>query len=289
MARILASGVATIDLVQLVDEYPVEDDELRAVNQYLWRGGNATNTLAVLSQLGHHCSWLGTLADDDLASIVRADLDQHDIDVSRCPILVNSTTPTSHITLARSVGSRTIVHYRDLAELSEEDCVKSDLSGFDWLHVEGRNIAVTEIFLQHVRQQYPRFSVSLEIEKPRDGIESLIPFSNDVLFSKHYAGALGYGSAESLLSHYADDQQDRMHVCAWGDEGAWCRTADGELLHSPAIDVKHVLDTRAAGDVFNAAWINARLKGQEPAECLKQACALAGQKCAQAGINNLPT
>ena len=289
MARILACGVATIDLVQVVSQYPAEDAELRAEAQYLWRGGNATNTLAVLSQCGHDCSWLGTLADDDLADVICRDLDRHRIDYSLCRRHSNSSTPTSHIILSGETASRTIVHYRELAELSAADCEDIDLSGFDWLHVEGRNIDVTKLFLQKVRQQYPRLAVSLEVEKAREDIESLIPLADYVLFSKHYARSKGHYTAESLLNVFADEQQNRVHVCAWGDEGAWCRNPAGEILHSPALQLEKLVDSRAAGDVFNAGWIHAMSTGKDLQTCLQQACELAGRKCAQPGVDGLLT
>ena len=64
MARILGVGIATLDIINTVDGYPAEDSEVRAIHQRICRGGNATNTLVVLSQLGHRCAWAGVLADE---------------------------------------------------------------------------------------------------------------------------------------------------------------------------------------------------------------------------------
>lgn len=287
MARVLASGVATIDLVQIVDRYPQEDDECRARGQYLWRGGNATNSLVVLDQLGHDCRWLGTLADDDLAEVIRRDLDANRVDYSACPVHANAVTPTSHVTLNRHSGSRTILHYRDLPELSAADTASIDPAKLDWLHVEGRNIEVTRQLLQRVRDANPALMISLEIEKPREGIEDLLPYTNHVLFSRAWARVQGYESAEALLTAQAASQASRVHVCAWGEAGAWARDSNGQLLHSPACPPARVVDTRAAGDVFNAAWIHACLTGESLQSALHFACELAGKKCGQYGLAGL--
>lgn len=61
MARILTVGIATLDIVNQVSAYPAEDDEIRATAQTIRRGGNATNTAVVLSQLGHQVDWAGAL------------------------------------------------------------------------------------------------------------------------------------------------------------------------------------------------------------------------------------
>ena len=59
MAHVLAVGVATLDIINEVESYPPEDGEVRALAQAIRRGGNASNTLVVLSQLGHSCEWAG--------------------------------------------------------------------------------------------------------------------------------------------------------------------------------------------------------------------------------------
>lgn len=286
MACVLAVGIATIDLVQVVDRYPAEDDECRARDQFLWRGGNATNTLVALSQLGHACRWWGTLADDALAGLVCADLDRYRVDYSACPVLPGTATPTSHITLTTSTGSRTILHYRDLPELAD-DATLPPLADLDWLHVEGRNIGPTLTLLQYARQQVPQLRISLEIEKPRPGIEALLPYADEVLFSRGYARAQGYHDAGQFLQAQAGQQAGRVHVCAWGEQGAWLCTPTGELhLATPqSIDV---LDSRAAGDVFNAGWIHARLAGETALAALRKATWLATNKCTHYGIGSIP-
>jgi ketohexokinase len=48
-------GIATLDIINVVDTYPAENSEVRALSQQKVRGGNATNSLVVLSQLGYQC------------------------------------------------------------------------------------------------------------------------------------------------------------------------------------------------------------------------------------------
>ena len=74
MARILGTGNATLDIVLTVDGYPQENDEIRCTDRSVRRGGNTANTLIVLSQLGHACSWAGMLVDSAEGSFIREDL-----------------------------------------------------------------------------------------------------------------------------------------------------------------------------------------------------------------------
>ena len=118
MAKILAVGIATLDIINTVESYPLLDSETRALSQHKTRGGNATNTLAVLSQLGHQCYWAGVLIDETDTQLIRKDLALYNIDISACQKAANGKMPTSYITLDQQTGSRTIVHFRDCPEYS---------------------------------------------------------------------------------------------------------------------------------------------------------------------------
>src|SRR5512143_319051 len=94
LARILAVGNATLDIINIVDGYPAEDMEVRATAQQIRRGGNAANTLVALSQLGHQCSWAGTLANEPDGSLILADLTRYRIDTCAVHTIAHGKVPT---------------------------------------------------------------------------------------------------------------------------------------------------------------------------------------------------
>jgi ketohexokinase len=283
MATILAIGIATIDIINHVSQFPAEDDEVRAVSQQISRGGNATNTLTVLSQLGHHCHWSGVLIDEPDSLVVRQDLERYKIDYSSCLRLNTGKMPTSYITLNEANASRTIVHHRDCPELPFAHFKHLDITAFDWVHFEGRNIEELEKMLHWLRQHHPAIPCSLEVEKPRQGIEALFHLVDVLMFSRPYAKAKGYEQAIDLLQAQT---APGLMSCTWGEQGAWLRSGD-ELSHSPAFVPEKVVDTLGAGDTFNAGLISALVEGESPKQALYSACQLAGQKCGQWGFENL--
>ena len=284
MAKILAIGIATLDIINTVESYPVEDSEVRALAQHQSRGGNATNTLAVLSQLGHQCHWGGVLIDEPDTDIILNDLTHYKIDTAACTHLPSGKMPTSYITVSQQTGSRSIIHHRDCPEYSFNDFKSIDLNQFDWLHFEGRNVDDTRLMLQHVETYYPDLICSVEIEKPRPGIEVLFEFPSILMFSQHYANCLGFDTPASLLTSLP---ANTTATCTWGQQGAWAITTEGDIFHHEAFSVDPVIDTLGAGDTFNAGLIHSLINNNQLKQALSHACQLAGHKCGQQGFANL--
>jgi ketohexokinase len=278
MARVMCVGIATLDIINRVEQYPAEDSEVRALAQSQRMGGNAANTATVLAQLGAHAFWVGNLAQ--LSEIVDRGFVRHGVDASLAVRIPNAVMPTSCILLSEASGSRSIVHFRDLPEYRAEDFLKLDLRRFDWVHFEGRAVdqLVPMLWRAHGMCGLP---VSLEVEKPRSGIEALFEQADLLLFSRDYALAQGFADAESLLRSLP---RGVLATCTWGAQGAWAVDHEGRLLHVAAPTLEAVVDTIGAGDVFNAAMVHALSGGRTVEQALQAAVALASSQCTREGL-----
>ncbi|MDY6993752.1 MAG: PfkB family carbohydrate kinase, partial [Pseudomonadota bacterium] len=243
-----------------------------------------TNTLVILSQLGHRCRWGGVWVDEADAQLILADLAAHEIDISGCRIESQGKMPTSYITLNQSNGSRTIIHYRNLTEFSWADFQRIDLSTVDWIHFEGRNVAETRQMLQWCCQQQPHIRLSLEVEKPRPQIETLFAFVEVLLFSRVWAQHCGYQQAPSFLQAMRAIVAQAQLICAWGAQGSYALTTAGALIHAPAFPPPQIIDTIGAGDTFNAGIIDSLSRHANVQQALEYANRLAGYKCGQLGL-----
>lgn len=285
--QILGVGGATLDIIDSLPAYPLEDSEQRALSRRISRGGNAANTLVVLSRLGHDCSWAGTLAGDAAAGQIVGDLADHGIDIRWAKRLPGGMTPTSYILLSRATASRTIIHYRELEEYPAEAFAAIDLAPFDWIHFEGRHVADCASMLKRARGEASRLRISLEVEKPRTGIEGLFPHADVLIFSRGYAEALGHVEPPLLFESVRQSNDQALLFAAWGDGGGWLQQGDAPPLHLPACRPVQLVDTLGAGDVFNAGVIHGLSLGEDPVEALRLAVELAGRKCGQLGFDGL--
>ena len=286
MAQILAVGIATLDIVNEVDTYPNEDAEVRALAHSLRRGGNATNTLVVLTQLGHYCSWAGVLADEADTAIVVQELERYAIDTSFCQWQPEGKLPTSYITLSRDTGSRTIVHYRNLPEYDADNFSRIPLQGFDWLHFEGRNVKQTLLMMRRARDLVPDTPVSLELEKPRRHIDRLFPCADVLLFSQGFARQRELPPT-ALLQQLRQTAPQADLVCSLGAQGAVGISRTGTVVTVDACPPPQIVDTLGAGDTFNAGIIDALQQGAALPDAMRFAAQLAGAKCGQAGLHGL--
>ncbi|KAA8633531.1 hypothetical protein SMACR_02593 [Sordaria macrospora] len=156
---------------------------------------------------------------------------------------------SSYIIRSGATGSRTIVNYNDLPEMTTDEFVNivhgfaampedqshdgstSNLFGEDyWWHFEGRIPETTMQCIHHLRQVLPGSTISVEVEKPgREGLVELAAESDVVFYSKSWAESRGYTEPEACLrGELSNCNKAFLMLCTWGSQGA------GALFPSPA-------------------------------------------------------
>lgn len=287
MSKILGIGIATLDIINQVGHYPHEDEEMRALDQRVARGGNASNTLEVLVGLGHQCHFCGTLACDSDSRLIEQNLIELGITLDHCQRFPEGHAPTSYITLNQQNGTRTIVHYRDLPELDADHFRQIELEPFDWFHFEGRNIGETVRMLKHLKERRIDQPISIEIEKERPDIDALYAHADVLIFSSVFVKGRGHEQAEEFLRRMKIHAPRAIIICPWGDQGAWGQDQDGHVYHAPAHPPERIIDTLGAGDSFNAGLIHSLASGENLQEALEFANLLAGIKIGQSGFQGI--
>jgi len=287
VSKILGVGIAALDIINYVSHFPAEDEEMRATAQFIRRGGNVSNSLSVLSQLDHECFWSGTVGDDTDADLILTDFNSFHINTTYRHTIRHSKTPVSYIILNQRNGSRTIVHYRDLPELTFQHFSTLDFTAFDWIHFEARSICETKKMISFIKEYFPNILVSVEIEKQREYLEDIYDLANVYIFSKDFVLKKGYDDAETFLMNTQPTSPHADLICTWGKDGAYALPCNETIIQTKAVNIDNVIDTIGAGDTFNAGIIHARLNSFDWQKSLNYACEIAAKKCQQEGFSNL--
>ncbi|KYK55641.1 hypothetical protein DCS_07604 [Drechmeria coniospora] len=253
-----------------VPRYPDEDDKLRATSLQVRRGGNCPNSLEVLQQLlragrdRHHDvrPYLVTCLPDESSPATRLVMasfgDDSAVDFGHCLHRQgHAEAASSHIIRSARTGSRTIVNYNELPEMTVGE-FEAVAHGFradqdTWWHFEGRMPETTLRCIETLRKTLPSASISVEVEKPgRVGLAELAAEADVVFYSRAWAEVSDEGNARrrrvarrptgghhvSLTDAARTMMQSRGHqspeaclrnehrrqeslgLCAWGAEGA---------------------------------------------------------------------
>ncbi|KAJ5178761.1 hypothetical protein N7492_001971 [Penicillium capsulatum] len=223
---IAAVGACYVDTILTTSHYPQEDEKLRASTLSRRRGGNCPNTLEVLQQLIPPTSseeepllnLIAVLpARSSVASQKIVDELKPQVQLTHCIYREQLEEPaSSYIIKSQSTGSRTIVNYNELPEMTvgEFSRIADDLEPrVKWFHFEGRIPEVTLGCIQYIRSKCPSTLVSVEVEKPgRPGLQELAQAADVVFYSKTWA---------SLL------------CCTWGQDGAAAfKPSTDQFVHS---------------------------------------------------------
>lgn len=291
---VLCVGLVCLDIINLCDRYPAEDQDMKAKGQRWNSGGNAANTSIVLSLIGRKCEFFGTVGSGMDTDLVLAELQRAGVMADKCVVLTQTHLPTSCVVINTTNGSRTIVHCRNgMKELCFEDFkARVDPSQYSWIHFESRNPAEYCKMVEYVSackqsSGWP-LTVSVEAEKPRAEVAALLPLADVLFVSKDYARYRGYSTMqEAVIGLRAHTKREATVLCAWGEMGAAASDQDGKVYECPAHPPPTVVDTLGAGDTFNGGVIQALSRGCGLGEGLTFACRLAGSKCGMMGFDGL--
>ena len=116
MPHILCAGIAVLDEVFHVREFPAPDTKAEATEFFAVGGGNAANAAVAIARLGARVAFAGPIGgpagEDAIGDRVIKGLAAEGIDTGGCVRLAGTRTPISAI-LLNAQGERTIANHRD--------------------------------------------------------------------------------------------------------------------------------------------------------------------------------
>ncbi|KAH6611093.1 hypothetical protein Trco_001113 [Trichoderma cornu-damae] len=178
-----------------------QDAKLRASSLEIRRGGNCANSLEVLQQLVDSrdgvCMYLVSPLPSESSPAtrrVKASFGElSPVSFEHCLYReAHTEAASSYILRSEQTGSRTLVNYNDLPEMTvdEFEAVVRRFGASDdtWWHFEGRIPNTTLECVRRLRDKLPNAQISVEVEKPgRDGLRELAAEADVVFYSRSWA------------------------------------------------------------------------------------------------------
>jgi len=270
----------------------------------LGSGGDTFNTAIYLARAGAQVSYATALGDDPYSDQIVALATAESVSTESI-LRVAGRLPGLYLIETDADGERTFYYWRDNAPARElfelpdwgriaEGLLAAKLIYFSGITLSlysnnglGRFLATVEM----ARKQGAKVAFDGNF-RPR-GWKGDLPRTRTVFMEalKRVDIALPTFDDEAVLwgDPSPDATADRMQAFGIGEivvkngQNSALMVAEGKREYVPVLEVVKPVDTTAAGDSFNAAYLAARLKGESPAIAVAAAHRLAAEKIRHRG------
>ena len=307
---VIGMGNALVDVISHVDDAFLEAhgmvkgwmdliDTPRAVAIYdalgagvEMSGGSAANTIVGVASFGGRGAYIGKVSGDDLGDVFAHDLLAVGVQfhaggrdngepTGRCLICV---TPDAERTMNTFLGASSLLSTADVDLTAVADAQVLYMEGylFDRDDAKAAFRAAAEVAHEAGRMVSLTLSDSFCVERHRDDFLALVSDQVDLLF----------GNESELTALYQTDTLDaaiaeaRQHsplvACTVGARGSLVVTPE-EVIASPAVPVRKVIDTTGAGDLYAAGFLHGITTGRSLADCAQLGAIAAAEVISHVG------
>ncbi|MFJ3669504.1 PfkB family carbohydrate kinase [Streptomyces sp. NPDC090106] len=277
-ARGLFVGLATLDVIQLVDRVPGPDEKLTAREQTVAAGGPAANAAATFAHLGGEARLLTAIGAHPLGRAVTADLEA--LGVTVCDLAAGSLRPpaVSSVLVTAASGERAVASTNAAGRrVAPPDGLDAWVAECDVVEVDGHHM---ELALATVRaaRAAGRTTV-LDGGSWKDGTEELLASIDVAVCSEGFRPP---GAVDTL--DWLREQGVVWSAVSRGAEPVtWAGPDGGGTVEVPGV---RVADTLGAGDVLHGALVRYLAEGRDFADALEAAAAIASRACASFGTRS---
>jgi sugar/nucleoside kinase (ribokinase family) len=283
-ARVLCTGIAVLDEVFRVDEFPPPDGKVQATEFLSIGGGCAANAATTVARLGGAAQFAGPLGGpaggEPISDRILAGLVRDGVDCAGC-VRVDGVASALSAIFVNARGERSIATYRDhrLDAIAPRDAAAL-AAGADVVLADNRfpNFALP-ICTTALRRGVP---VVLDADKPARPDDALFQASSHIVFSAE--GLRATMATDDLLTALKTfgETTNAFIAVTNGPEPVLWRDETDAIRAQPVFHIAAV-DTLAAGDVFHGAFALALVEGRGIEDALRFAAAAAAVKCSRFG------
>lgn len=290
--EIVCTGIAVLDAVFRVAQFPVPEAKTQASAFMFVSGGCAANAAVAIARLGGRARFAGPLGgpagQEAIGDRIVTALAAEQVDTAWCPRVAGAASSISAICVDPR-GERAIVNYRDdrlaAARPSEPSAIVATA------HAVLADNRFPEFVLPICAAARARgLPVVLDADKPTQTTDILLQVASHVVFSaeglRATAGTPDLGAG---LERIAAITGCFLAVTDGPNDMLWLMPGTEEGSRRMAAFPIQPVDTLAAGDVFHGGFALALTEGRGTVEAIRFAAAAAALKCMRfGGITGAP-
>jgi sugar/nucleoside kinase (ribokinase family) len=269
-------GIAKGAMTLIFDEAAVETLYASMAPGREVSGGSAANTLAGIASLGGRGAYVGKVADDQLGSVFRHDLNAGGVSYDTAPHLGGPSTARCMINVTPD-GQRSMSTYLGCSPLlTEADLDEDKIAGAGIVFLEGylfdadaakaAFVKASEIAHKAGRQVALTLSDLFCVDRHKAAFRHLVANHIDILFANE-AEILALYDAASFEDALAAARADCAMVALTRSEKGSVLARGDEVVAVPADPVEAVVDTTGAGDLYAAGVLYGLATGRELEAC----------------------
>jgi sulfofructose kinase len=250
-------GVATVDNIVLVENYPTANQRVIALDSSHAVGGPATTAAVTLARLGIKVALVCVIGDDEEGRFIFETLKREGVDTSHVVVDSNVKTARGTIVVSKNEQSRAIM------VMPHDQIPKKpiDLSQYQWIHVDQVGMRALKNW-GIARGGSAKLSIDIGY-----ATEGLNPADYDL-----------YAPSENITTDTSTATRDKnIVVISQAERGSLY--SDGQSSGSVPAITSEILSTLGAGDVFHGALVAAQVWNKEISEAVLIANTVAGLSC----------
>ena len=280
-------GMATVDYLYVLDDYPKADSVTPALEHQIAMGGLGGRGAIAARRLGGATRLLAACGAGVHAEVLMAGLAAEGVECT----WVTYDQPSQHsaVILARGDATRTIIWLpQPMADARMIERLPAFLEGVDVALLDSTDEALATAALDECERR--GVTTVIDTGSGRPWTAGLLSRADHVIAPEKYVLTVtGHPAERAALELWGDSCHVVFGVTQGRRGGVFTTGEEPECLERWDAAPVTAVDSCGAGDTFHGAYAWAVAKGLSPAECFDIAAWSAGLKVSQLGNKGIPT
>ncbi|GFG53499.1 kinase [Mycolicibacterium agri] len=272
-------GLATLDVIHRIAKPPAVNEKITSTAQFVAAGGPAANAAVTFAALGGKAILVTALGADPIASLVHADLAEHDVSVVDVAAGTKRAVPVSAVSVIESTGDRSVISQDAVnPDASPPENLDDLVADADVVLVDGHHPLIASAAARCAAERGTTLVVDAGRWKPV--MADIIPHATDMVCSDDFRTP-GADSPEATAAALLESGVPTIVITHGGEPVQWWSGGQSGSVPVPRVAA---VDTLGAGDAFHGAYAFYSTRGDSGvAERIARSVGVAALRCSVVG------